>query len=86
MYIAIVDSQVVEHQDDLREVYERAKRRFPSKEVVLWKVPREELLIHELDYLRTCKALFERIIVPRAVYEEILGSQRKELINVSPYM
>ena len=41
----IVDGQVVEHGDDPREVYERAKRRFPSKEVVLWKVPREEALI-----------------------------------------
>jgi len=43
-------------------------------------------LMHELGYLRTCKVLFERIIVPRAVYEEILGSQREELISVSPYM
>ena len=45
MYIAIVDGQVVEHGDDPREVYERARRRFPSKEVVLWKVPRGETLI-----------------------------------------
>ena len=45
MYIAIVDGRVVEHGNDPREVYERAKRKFPSKEVVLWKVPREELLI-----------------------------------------
>ena len=45
MYIAIVDGQVVEHGDDPREVYEKAKRRFPLKEVVLWKVPREETLI-----------------------------------------
>ena len=45
MYIAIVDGQVVEHGHDPRGVYERAKRRFPSKEVVIWKVPREEALI-----------------------------------------
>jgi len=45
MYIAIVDGQVVEHGDNPREVYEKARRRFPSKEVVLWKVPREEALI-----------------------------------------
>ncbi len=45
MYIAIVDGRVVEHGDDPRGVYERAKRRFPSKEVVLWKVPREGALI-----------------------------------------
>lgn len=45
MYIAIVDGQVVEHGSDPKEVYEKAKRRFPSKEVVLWKVPREEALI-----------------------------------------
>jgi len=45
MYIAIVDGQVVECGDDPREVHEKAKRRFPSKEVVLWKVPREETLI-----------------------------------------
>jgi len=45
MYIAIVDGQVVEHGDDPGEVYEKARRRFPSKEVVLWKVPREETLI-----------------------------------------
>jgi len=38
-------------------------------------------LMHELDYLGTCKVLFERIIVPRAIYEEILGSQREELIR-----
>jgi len=45
MYIAIVDGQVVEHGSDPKEVYEKARRRFPSKEVVLWKVPREEVLI-----------------------------------------
>lgn len=33
-------------------------------------------LMHELDYLRAFKALSKRIIVPRAVYEEILGGQR----------
>ena len=38
-------------------------------------------LMHELGYLRTCKALFERIIVLRAVYEEISSSQREELIK-----
>jgi len=43
-------------------------------------------LVHELNYLETCKALFERIIVPRAVYEETLSSQRRELISVSLYM
>ena len=43
-------------------------------------------LMHELDYLRICKALFERVIVPRAVYEEILGSQREELVSVSLYV
>jgi len=42
--------------------------------------------MHELDYLRTCKALFERMVVPRAVYEEILGSQGRELIGVGLYM
>jgi len=30
-------------------------------------------LMHELDYLGACKALFKRIIVPRAIYEEIIG-------------
>jgi len=40
--IAIVDGQVVEHGYDPKEVYERARRRFPLKEVIIWKVPREE--------------------------------------------
>ena len=37
-------------------------------------------LMHELGYLGACKVLFERVIVPRVVYEEILGSQREELM------
>jgi len=36
--------------------------------------------MHELGYLGACKVLFERVIVPRVVYEEILGSQREELM------
>ena len=45
MYIAVVDGRVVEYGSDLEEVYGRARRRFPSREVVIWEVPREEILI-----------------------------------------
>ena len=45
MYVAIVDGRVVEHGRDPRKVYERAKEKFPSKEVVLWKVPEGDLLV-----------------------------------------
>ncbi|RLI12799.1 hypothetical protein DRO33_02145 [Candidatus Bathyarchaeota archaeon] len=37
--------------------------------------------MHELGYLKLCKAIFERIVIPRAVYDEVLGSGREDLIR-----
>lgn len=38
-YIAIVGKKVVCANDDPEVVYTQAKKKFPNKEIVLWKVP-----------------------------------------------
>jgi len=45
MYVALAEGRVVESGEDPEEVYVRAKGKHPAKEVVMWKVPREETLI-----------------------------------------
>jgi len=45
LYIAIVDGRVVESGDEPQETYLKAREKHPGKEVVLWKVPKEEALI-----------------------------------------
>jgi hypothetical protein len=45
LYVAIVDGRVVESGDEPEKVYVKAREKYPKKEVVLWKVPREETLI-----------------------------------------
>jgi len=45
MYVALAEGRVVESGEDPEEVYVRAKEKHPTKEVVMWKVPREETLI-----------------------------------------
>lgn len=45
LYIAIVDGRVVESGEDPEKIYFKAKEKCPNKEVVLWKVPKEETLI-----------------------------------------
>jgi len=44
-YVSIVEKEVV-YADEAPEVaYTEAKRRYPDKEIVLWKVPRSETFI-----------------------------------------
>ncbi len=45
LYIAIVGGRVVESGKDPERIYLRAKQKHPDKEVVLWKVPKEETLV-----------------------------------------
>jgi len=45
LYIAIVDGRVVESGEEPAKIYFKAKERYPTQEVVLWKVPKEETLI-----------------------------------------
>lgn len=40
-YISIVDRQVVCADSDPETAYAAAKKRYPDKEIVLWRVPRE---------------------------------------------
>lgn len=45
LYIAIVDGQVMESGEEPEKIYAKAREKRPKKEVVLWKVPKEETLI-----------------------------------------
>ncbi|MBW8049076.1 MAG: succinyl-CoA synthetase subunit alpha [Cytophagales bacterium] len=51
-YISIVDKQVVCADEDPEVVYETAKKKYPGKEVVLWKVPNAEICIFILKRIR----------------------------------
>jgi hypothetical protein len=44
-YVAIVGKRVISSGDDPEKVYNEAKTKCPKDEVILWKVPRKELLI-----------------------------------------
>jgi len=44
-YIAIVDQQVVFVDEDPEVVYSSAKKKYPEKEVILWKVPHGDSFI-----------------------------------------
>lgn len=44
-YVSIVDGKVVCADENPEVVYTKAKKRFPDKEVVLWKVPHGETFI-----------------------------------------
>jgi len=45
LYIAIVDGRVAESGEEPEKIYVEAREKYPKKEVVLWKVPKEETLI-----------------------------------------
>jgi hypothetical protein len=44
-YVAIVDKRVVSANEDPGAAYVEAKKAYPHKEIVLWKVPRAETFI-----------------------------------------
>jgi hypothetical protein len=44
-YISMVNKEVVCADEDPEVVYKEAKKKYPDKEVVLWKVPRGETFI-----------------------------------------
>ncbi|MDI6793001.1 MAG: DUF5678 domain-containing protein [bacterium] len=44
-YVAIAHQEVVSSGDDPEQVYLDAEEKFPEEKVVLWKVPKDELLI-----------------------------------------
>jgi hypothetical protein len=44
-YVSIVEEQVVYADEDPEVAYGEAKKRYPDKEIVLWKVPRSETCI-----------------------------------------
>jgi len=44
-YVSIVDKEVVSADENPEVVYANAKRKYPDKEVVLWKVPHGETFI-----------------------------------------
>lgn len=44
-YISIVEEQVVHADEDPEVAYTEAKKRYPDKEIVLWKVPRSGTFI-----------------------------------------
>ena len=44
-YVAIVDEKVVTHGENAKEVWEKAKKRYPDKNPALAKIPRDDILI-----------------------------------------
>ncbi|MBM3243188.1 succinyl-CoA synthetase subunit alpha [Candidatus Poribacteria bacterium] len=44
-YVSIVDKKVIYADDDPEVAYSEAKKRYPDKEIVLWKVPYGETFI-----------------------------------------
>ena len=44
-YIAIVDKEVIFADDDPEVAYTNAKKKYPDKEIVLWKVPQGDAFI-----------------------------------------
>jgi len=44
-YVAVVDGRVVESRERPEKAYGKAREKYPEKEVVLLKAPREETLI-----------------------------------------
>ena len=44
-YVSIVEEQVVYADEDPEVAYAEAKKRYPDKEIVLWKVPRSGIFI-----------------------------------------
>lgn len=44
-YVAIANRKVVNHGDDPGKVYDKAKVKYPKKEVVLWKVPQGDTFV-----------------------------------------
>lgn len=44
-YISIVDKEVVFADEDPEIAYNEAKKKYPDKEIVLWKVPRKGTFI-----------------------------------------
>ena len=44
-YIAIVDKEVIFADDDPGVAYTNAKKKYPDKEIVLWKVPQGDAFI-----------------------------------------
>lgn len=47
-YICIVDQKVVSADEDPKLAYYTAKKKYPNKEVVIWKVPQGESFIFYL--------------------------------------
>ena len=48
-YISIVDKEVVCANEDPEVAYKEAKKRYPDKEIVLWKVPRSETFVSSIS-------------------------------------
>lgn len=44
-YVAIVGRRVAASGTDIKKVHAEATRKHPGKEVALWKVPKEDILI-----------------------------------------
>ena len=44
-YVSIVGTEVVFADEDPEVAYREAKKKFPDKEIVLWKVPRGDTFI-----------------------------------------
>lgn len=44
-YVSIVDKRVIYADRDPEVAYTKAKKKYPNKEVVLWKVPHGETFI-----------------------------------------
>lgn len=45
LYVAFVGSRVAASGKDARKVYAQARRRFPGREIVLWKAIKEDMLL-----------------------------------------
>jgi len=44
-YISIIEEQVVYADEDPEIAYAEAKKRYPDKEIVLWKVPHSGIFV-----------------------------------------
>ena len=44
-WIAVIGEKIVAHGESFKEVYEKAKKEFPTKEPFIMKVPKEAIML-----------------------------------------
>jgi len=44
-YVALVEKNVVSSGPDPEVVFNKAKKLYPSKEIILWKIPKKDMMV-----------------------------------------